>query len=431
VLARPLDEYAVLDEREVDVRRTAPGPDELPELGTPVSRDNGLITYVPLRPREHETNVGVMVSRDRGASWAPASAGLEQRGVPYRFVRTLALSPSFATDRTLFAWAWGPASLEDLPVGTGKRLSFENALFRSRDAGRSWQAVWDHPGIVTGVAGDFAQTLDLGFSPTFGEDGVMLAAVGQGLSVELSQIPSERLGEVTGQCTIWRSVDGGGTWTSVVSGTKIGPATERCVGVNALASGREWRAAASYGDADLPGELAWWRRSSDGELTWDSVPPPVKVDGARRILGGSALGALLATNNGLWLVDGPLGRDARQPVCPASGPPVAPGFGVGPPDVLERRGCPTGPAVTVRLLERQVYHTRAFWSDDASPFWFLLLRPGRDGMGPLAVRSKQDAPWTAAPDRVLTAAPQPSARDRAGDAGHPGAQHGPSDRASV
>jgi len=61
----------------------------------------------PVVPTIHyQTNVGVAVTRDGGLTWHPAASGLEVDGVPHRFVRNLAISPTFGADRTLFAWAW-------------------------------------------------------------------------------------------------------------------------------------------------------------------------------------------------------------------------------------------------------------------------------------------------------------------------------------
>ncbi len=86
---------------------------------------------------------GVFVSTDRGASWVAWNFGLIDA-----HVFTLAFSPAYRTDRTLFA-------------GT------ESGLFVSKNGGRGWSEI-DFPV-------DAAPVLSLAFSPTFAADGLIYA----------------------------------------------------------------------------------------------------------------------------------------------------------------------------------------------------------------------------------------------------------------
>ncbi len=86
---------------------------------------------------------GVLVSRDRGRSWAGWNFGLIDLQV-----LCLAISPCFGVDETIFA---GTAS----------------GLFRSTNGGRAWREV------ALPIPAD--AILSLGLSPAFGEDSTILA----------------------------------------------------------------------------------------------------------------------------------------------------------------------------------------------------------------------------------------------------------------
>src|SRR5262249_33485298 len=60
------------------------------------------------------TSIGIVVSHDGGQTWTIADNGLDLGGAPYHYVRELVISPTFAQDHTLFAWAWGPSSTVDV-----------------------------------------------------------------------------------------------------------------------------------------------------------------------------------------------------------------------------------------------------------------------------------------------------------------------------
>ena len=95
---------------------------------------------------------GIVLSEDGGQTWA-----LHHFRRPLPMVTCLALSPAFASDRTVLA-------------GT-----YEDGLFRSTDGGQSWQA---------GSLGLFDHSiLCLALSPRFADDGRVFAGSGSGIYI--------------------------------------------------------------------------------------------------------------------------------------------------------------------------------------------------------------------------------------------------------
>jgi hypothetical protein len=84
-----------------------------------------------------EPHLGMLMSRDGGQTWTRRSAGLEVEGVPYRYVHHLAVSPSYATDQTLYAVSAGPGTSPCYRDFHGQTV----AIFRSTDGAGSWQWV--------------------------------------------------------------------------------------------------------------------------------------------------------------------------------------------------------------------------------------------------------------------------------------------------
>lgn len=106
---------------------------------------------------------GVYRSSDAGRTWERASEGLAARSMS-----TLAVSPAFHEDRTIFA-----AGIED-------------GVLRSRDGGETWH------GAGEGLPGP--QVLSLAVSPRYSEDKTLLAVLADGL---------------------YRSTDGGDAWEAI------------------------------------------------------------------------------------------------------------------------------------------------------------------------------------------------------------------------
>ena len=105
---------------------------------------------------------GMYVSRNGGASWQAMNEGF-QSDTPNVF--SLAISPTFATDGTIFAAA------------TERRQgSFQTSeeILRSRDRGQSWEMVYEDA-IVT------SRVIPIAISPAFATDGTLYASTDAGL----------------------------------------------------------------------------------------------------------------------------------------------------------------------------------------------------------------------------------------------------------
>ncbi len=201
------------------------------------------------------THTGVFRSRDGGRSW---ELGVE--GLGNLMVQSLALSPNFATDRTIFA-------------GTA-----DGNLYRSRDAGESWNflpgpkgtsglialAVAAGPGENTTIAAGTAAD-----GPFVSEDGGRTwNARGSGLAdravIALALSPAfqqDRIAFVATEKALHRTADGGGSWELVwtcpkedsLEAVAVSPgfATDRTV----------------FAGTEGQGVL----RSSDGGSTWQTA----------------------------------------------------------------------------------------------------------------------------------------------------------------
>jgi photosystem II stability/assembly factor-like uncharacterized protein len=152
---------------------------------------------------------GIVRSLDGGGSWQPASQGLNAR-----LVVSLALSPDFARDRTLYS------------------CSLEEGIHRSDDDGASWQA--------SNVGLPALEVAGLALSPAFAEDRTLVAATAGGVAI---------------------SRNGGESWLATGGPT---PA-------QAIAVAPDYRRLGGLLAAGSDGSL---RLSSDSGLTWRSLPVP-------------------------------------------------------------------------------------------------------------------------------------------------------------
>ena len=109
---------------------------------------------------------GAFKSTDAGASWSAVNTGLISPEVT-----PLALSPNFAADSTLFAGTWG------------------GGVFKSTDRGSNWSAV------NTGLTG--MNVYSLALSPNFASDSTLFAGTNGG---------------------VFKSTDGGSNWSAVNTG---------------------------------------------------------------------------------------------------------------------------------------------------------------------------------------------------------------------
>ena len=123
------------------------------------------------------TSGGIWVSVNRGVSWQPAAGGLAR----YPFVNVIVLSPSFASDRTVFAGLSHPGR--------------DGGVYKSTDAGGTWVEV------NTGIECD----------PDVGPDVRTVAVSSQYASDQTVYAGTDGFG-------VFRSTDGGGTWTQLGDG---------------------------------------------------------------------------------------------------------------------------------------------------------------------------------------------------------------------
>jgi len=139
----------------------------------------------------------IVRSQNGGSTWAPIS-----NGITSTYILDLAVSPNYATDRTIFALG--------------------DAVYRTTNGGGSWAKV----GVVQMVGG-----VSLKLSPNYTTDRtILVAGSGEG---------------------IWRSRDGGGSWAKI--GSEIGgpypnklfvsPATTQGFTILAATPAKVWRSA--------------------------------------------------------------------------------------------------------------------------------------------------------------------------------------------
>ncbi len=123
------------------------------------------------------TTGGIWVSVNRGVSWQPAKEGLAR----YPYVNVIVFSPSFASDHTLFAGLSHPGRA--------------GGVFKSMDGGGTWRAV--NNGIE--------------FDPEVGPDV-------QALAVSPNYATDQTVYAGTDGFGVFRSTDGGGSWTRIGDG---------------------------------------------------------------------------------------------------------------------------------------------------------------------------------------------------------------------
>jgi photosystem II stability/assembly factor-like uncharacterized protein len=221
--------------------------------------------------------LGLFRSSDGGQLWEPSSAGLPSMGI-----EQILLSPGFARDGTALARV--------SPAG-GRR-----GVYRSRDGGRSWQALdmnldlvamspeFDQDHTLMGVAVsyvDHEQRGELHISPDGGDHWERVGTTPEGKTVYwLSLAPLFAKWHVLfahgSDGTLYRSADGGSSWDAVLRDL---PATPTQL---VYAPGIEFnRPVFLVAVETLPDQPAVMRgrlyRSGDGGLTWQQVELPEDV----------------------------------------------------------------------------------------------------------------------------------------------------------
>ncbi|MFN8524248.1 MAG: hypothetical protein U0821_14200 [Chloroflexota bacterium] len=325
----------------------------------------------------NESSVGVAISTDGGTSWTPSGQGMENDGAPFRQVRTLSISPTFGTDGTIFAGAWGPQNMTN--VGPGSLPFPKTGLFRSRDRGATWQFV-----------SAAYQRATVAMSSAFASDGIAVAAFsGSGFSPASSN------------CRLMRTVDGGDTWTETVRpGSYEGCNEIKMVGTGASAYGLVMKG---------PG----WLYSRDGGQSWTGIGSPIRDGGVsllapRLVDSGSAGPALLlgAPAGGVWAAGGDFAETAGHLACAGT---TAGGFDRVYSSSIAmgaRLGCALGPETPVAIHERRVATARAIWLDDGGDAWASLSDGSPDRWNAWAQKSRAKDPIGNGSEVVATGAVQ-------------------------
>jgi len=161
---------------------------------------------------------GVLKSSDGGSSWTAANSGLTATSI---FV--LSISPGFATDQTIFAGG--------SPGG----------VFKSSDGGHSWTSV------SSGIVGSSIRSLAI--SPDFASDQTIFAATDYG---------------------VFKSTNGGGGWSQNNSGLPTDPPYP---GVTSVAVSPDFSTDRTV-FAATETKVTNVYRSTDAGQTWAQVPSP-------------------------------------------------------------------------------------------------------------------------------------------------------------
>lgn len=174
---------------------------------------------------------GVYVSTDGGTTWE--SKGLENVGS----IGKIMIDPN--DDNTIFVAAMGPLFKDDTNRG----------VYKTTDGGDTWSQVL----FVSDIAG----AIDMAQHPT--NSSIIYAA-----SWHRIRRPNNRIygGEGSG---LWRSLDGGGSWTEMTNGLPTNPSSKGRISI-AIATSNPNILYARY--ADATGNIQGVYRSNDGGDTW-------------------------------------------------------------------------------------------------------------------------------------------------------------------
>jgi hypothetical protein len=358
-------------------------PDFVRDRTAYVVAASGDFGNTPSGQSDNELSLGVLVSSDGGDTWSALASQPSIDGVPYRQASQLAISPSYAEDGTLFAFARGPwRANNDQP----SRPLPSTALFRSVDRGASWSAV------LMGSERSISYEMTIGFSPSFAADGRALLAHDSRPAVVLSPAPYS--------CGEYLTTDGGTSWVV------LRPSDPRsvCGAPRLLVHGNRLVGLLFRSTADGP----FWRASLDGGQTWSwPLSPPDDYNGRGVVVspnfGEDGTFLVGGSVGGIWAFGPGLQSTAGSLHCTVE---TTGGFRrAWESDSWSRSrlGCPIEAERPVQVRERRYnqgsQQIRAYWTEDDESSWFeLTIWPDKQSVG---LRSKTDWPWPSPPDALL------------------------------
>lgn len=323
-----------------------------------------------------------------------AQLDLEADGVRMPWIISLVLSPTFAADGTLFAYAKGAA------FGTTARGSVRGfphgAVFRSTDRGESWEVVLiPEPLSVSASRNglDPEPSFGLVMAPDYATNGLIVGTWGSAVS---GRNPAIR------GCGRIESRDFGQTWSSQGSLYVGCPPT--------WFTGGSTPRVISGSDAD--NQVARWRVRRIGAEQWTGIAlaaPEVRsstYQDLRRIRTPRDGTIFFGEINGLWaLGDSVRASFARLPCVTEDSPSLAAAIAAAPRSRVYL-GCPIAPPRTVELKERRLGETVDVWIEGFGKHWYSISP--RDPSAPsqlaMVVRlDKAGRPWTGVPDRTTQA----------------------------
>jgi hypothetical protein len=322
---------------------------------------------------DHEASQGVVMSLDGGDTWIGGATGLQVNGIPYRNVRSLAISPTYPEDGALLAFAQGPISQSAAPTDLSP-YQWTGRIFRSLDSGATWEA-----SAMPGLPGR-QTSMRFALSPTYSADGAAFAVINN------AGPSARRFG-----CTVVRTDDAGGRWRSVVRAVL----SDTCSNVVSMGSGTDFSVLVRRGAqwASTTGGLAdrILKRLQEGpaELSPVSYSIASALAAPQRALDTSVF--VGAWGGGVWLFGpGAQTTDGRLP-CPFDPGPSFRQTWEFDPLIRGWLGCATTTEQTVRLREmrnrRQGRALRAYWSEDPEPRWYQLYETFWMSL------SKDEKPW--------------------------------------
>jgi hypothetical protein len=296
---------------------------------------------VQISPDANDQSEGITASRDGGATWMPASTGLDVERVRYRHVQDIAVSPTFETDQTLMAVAWGPPNLA--ASGTSEER-VPAQVFISQDGAASWRPVGALPwapyednsarpqpplrsGLVT-------------FSQTFSSDGSLL------LATQGTEISGGHAG-----CAVFQSTDRAQTFTLVSAPASRG--LEACRRPTRIMP-RDSDAAVFERDRD--DEIDWGPiMAPQGGWTWIVPPerPTYHRDGPAGVTFAPDGTMFVAGSRGIWALGPSVQQTAGTLDCATDiGDTFRAYWDTLSADGHADMGCPTGPEQIVSVDER-------------------------------------------------------------------------------